>query len=68
MREFLTIEEVAAWLQIHPVTVYKLARRGKIPHIKIGRTYRFQRRALVLWLETISGRALDSCHRERQRP
>lgn len=37
----LKAEEVAGMLQIHPRTVYELAREGKIKARKIGRVWRF---------------------------
>ena len=32
----LTVQEVAEYLRVHPVTIYKLARRGGLPGFKIG--------------------------------
>jgi excisionase family DNA binding protein len=34
--EILTIKEVCDLLQIHPTTVYKLIRKGKIPSFRSG--------------------------------
>jgi excisionase family DNA binding protein len=44
--EFLTLEEVAKLLKIAPATVYRMARNGKIPAVKIGRVWRFSSRKL----------------------
>ena len=41
--EVLTVEEVANYLRIDIRTVYRLAKRGDIPCIKIGRQWRFNR-------------------------
>ncbi len=40
---WLTADEVAEMLRIDIGTVYSLARRDIIPHVKIGRIYRFDR-------------------------
>jgi len=41
--EVLTVQEVANYLRIDIRTVYRLAKRGDIPCIKIGRQWRFNR-------------------------
>ncbi len=41
--EVLTVQEVATYLRIDIRTVYRLAKRGDIPCIKIGRQWRFNR-------------------------
>ncbi len=50
----LDSEEAAALLKIHPKTLQKLAREGKIEAIQIGRLWRFRTSALNRWLETIA--------------
>lgn len=46
----MTIEEVAEYLQLHPLTVRSLARSGAIPAFKVGRQWRIKRDVLVQWL------------------
>jgi PTS system nitrogen regulatory IIA component len=41
--EVLTVQEVADYLRVDIRTVYRLAKRGDIPCIKIGRQWRFNR-------------------------
>ena len=36
-----TAEEIAKYLRVHPYTVKRLARQGKIPGFKIGNQWRF---------------------------
>lgn len=36
-----TANELAAILQIHPRTVYRLGREGKLELVKVGRSVRF---------------------------
>jgi excisionase family DNA binding protein len=40
--EILTIKEVCDLLQVHPTTIYKLVRKGKIPSFRIGSDWRFR--------------------------
>ncbi len=46
----LNVKQVAAYLQLKESTVYTWAQEGKIPAIKIGRTWRFRRSDLDAWL------------------
>lgn len=43
----LTIPEVAAELRLHAITCYKLAGKGKIPTIHIGKAVRVRRSDLL---------------------
>jgi excisionase family DNA binding protein len=48
----LTIREVADLLKINEKTVYKLAAAAKIPGMKVGGSWRFDRTTLSTWLKT----------------
>ncbi len=48
--ELLTVEEVAKLLQVHTVTVYRMAEAGKLPGFKVGNRWRFQRDSLERWM------------------
>lgn len=48
--EVLTVEEAAALLKLNPETVYRKARRGEIPAVKVGRSWRFPKEPLEEWL------------------
>ncbi|MCC6224695.1 MAG: helix-turn-helix domain-containing protein [Thermoleophilia bacterium] len=48
--ECLTAEEVAERLRISKSHVYDLARRGQLPHVKLGSDVRFPRATLERWL------------------
>lgn len=43
-------DEAARYLRIHPRTLTRMARRGEIPSIQIGRLWRFRRIDLDEWL------------------
>ncbi len=47
----LNVKQVAQYLQLKESTIYSWAQDGKIPAIKIGRTWRFRRADLDEWLE-----------------
>ncbi|NLG50079.1 MAG: helix-turn-helix domain-containing protein [Chloroflexi bacterium] len=47
----LNVKQVAEYLQLKESTIYSWAQDGKIPAIKIGRTWRFRRSDLDGWLE-----------------
>ncbi len=47
----LNVKQVAQYLQLKESTIYSWAQDGKIPAIKIGRTWRFRRSDLDEWLE-----------------
>jgi len=47
----LNSEEAAALLNIHPKTLQKLARNGKVPGVRIGKVWAFRVSALNRWLE-----------------
>ena len=50
-KEILTTKEVAEYLDIHPLTVHKYARQGKIPAFKIGTDWRFHKRYIEKWIQ-----------------
>jgi excisionase family DNA binding protein len=46
----MTVVEVAKYLSLHPSTIYRIARKGKIPVFKIGTDYRFDRDVIEKWM------------------
>ena len=46
----MTIEEVAEYLGLHPLTVRRLARDGEIPAFKVGRQWRVKRELFDRWM------------------
>jgi len=49
--QILTLEEVSKYLKLHRATVYKMARAGKIPALKVGKVWRFKRARVEAWLD-----------------
>jgi excisionase family DNA binding protein len=48
----MTVEEVAAFLNVDKKTVYRMAQRGDLPGFKVAGTWRFRREDLDRWIET----------------
>ncbi len=48
--EILTVGQVAELLHLHPMTVYRLAKEGKLPGFKVGGRWRFDRGAMEIWM------------------
>lgn len=46
MGDYLTAKQIAKYLQVRPLTVYQWARTNKIPAIKIGRIWRFNKEVI----------------------
>lgn len=46
----LTVQEVAAYLRLHAVTVYRMAQSGDLPAFRVGRRWRFKRDQIEEWL------------------
>ena len=50
--ELLSVDEAAAWLKMHAVTVRRLLREGRIPGKKVGpRQWRISAAALKAYME-----------------
>ena len=49
--KIMTVKEVAKYLDVHPMTIYKLAKKREIPAFKVGGQWRFRKAALDKWAE-----------------
>lgn len=49
MKEYLTIQETAAFLELPIDTIYKFARTSKLPASKVGRYWRFEKSKIEEW-------------------
>lgn len=47
--EMMTVKEVADYLKMKPVTIYKLAKEGKIPAFKVASFWRFKKDLIEKW-------------------
>jgi excisionase family DNA binding protein len=48
--EIMTAKELAAYLRLHEITIYKYASEGLIPATRIGRVWRFDKDAIDRWI------------------
>ena len=46
----MTVREVAEYLRMHEMTIYRMARHGEIPAYKVGNRWRFNRGRIEEWL------------------
>jgi excisionase family DNA binding protein len=50
---FLTVDEVAVYLRVSGMTVYRLLHQGKLPHIRVGRSFRISEGHAAAYLKII---------------
>ena len=48
--EIMTIKDLSLYLKINEKTIYKLAKQGKLPGVKIGGMWRFKKEAIDNWI------------------
>ena len=46
----MTLEEAAAFLRVHPSTVYRLLKKRQIPAFKFGSDWRFSQDSIERWI------------------
>ena len=56
--EIMTVKEVAVYLKMKPVTIYKLAKEGKIPAFRVASFWRFKKDLIDKWLSDESRKNL----------
>ncbi len=52
--EVLDVEDAAKILGVGPRVVYSLLKKGRLPGLKVGRTWRLHRSTLLKWLSEAS--------------
>ncbi|MFO8089469.1 MAG: helix-turn-helix domain-containing protein [Desulfatiglandaceae bacterium] len=50
MAQIMTTKEVAKYLRLHEISILKYAAAGKIPAVRIGSRWRFDKEAIDRWL------------------
>ena len=50
MPQIMTTKELAKYLKLHGITICKYAVQGRIPAIRIGRVWRFDKDAIDKWI------------------
>jgi len=51
MGELLTVKELAEYLKVNPMTIYRLVKGGKIPAFKVSSEWRFRKESIKRWIE-----------------
>jgi excisionase family DNA binding protein len=46
----MTTKEVAEYLSLHEITICKYAAQGKMPAVRIGGVWRFDKNAIDVWM------------------
>ena len=46
----MTVQDVAAYLNVDPKTVYRMVKRGDLPGFKVGGSWRFRREDIDEWI------------------
>ena len=59
---WMTLQEVAEYLQLSKDLIYRLAQSGKIPASKVGSRWRFRQERIDRWMEDM---AVDTARRGR---
>jgi excisionase family DNA binding protein len=47
--QIYTIKELADRLRVHPTTIYRLLRQGRLPGFRVGSNWRFDQAAIEQW-------------------
>ena len=47
-----TVQELASYLRMKPLTIYKHASGGKLPGFKVGSHWRFKRATIDQWIQS----------------
>ena len=50
MAKIMTTKEIANYLRLHTLTINKLSKEGKVPAIRIGRVWRFDKDVIDEWI------------------
>ncbi len=50
--DIFTIKELSEHLRVHPTTIYRLLRQGRLPGFRVGSNWRFNRAAIEQWERT----------------
>jgi len=50
-KQVMTVKEIAEYLGVHPMTIYKYVQDGKIPAFKIGASWRIRRDSIKKWMD-----------------
>jgi excisionase family DNA binding protein len=67
-QEIMTLYEVAEYLRLHPVTAYRMVKRGDVPAFRIGTEWRFRRERINRWIADLQMAQVEPKSRSRRGP
>lgn len=65
-KSVLTLKEVAEYLGVHPDTIRRQIKKGKIPAFKIGYVWRFNKESIDKWRKELEEKFINSNTKENQ--
>lgn len=61
LSEIVTVHELAFYLKTSDAKVYRMARKGEVPAFRIGKSWRFKKKMIDMWIS----QKMDACGEER---
>ncbi len=55
-KHVMTVKDVADYLDVHPMTIYKYVKDGRIPAFKVGDSWRIRRDSIDKWIKDSENR------------
>ncbi|MBU4312463.1 MAG: helix-turn-helix domain-containing protein [Candidatus Omnitrophica bacterium] len=55
-KQVMTVKDVASYLDVHPMTIYKYVKDGRIPAFKIGDSWRIRKDSMQRWIKESEGK------------
>lgn len=65
--QIFTIRELSDHLRVHPTTIYRLLRQGRLPGFRVGSNWRFSREAIEHWEREQAGGGAAATPPQRRR-
>jgi excisionase family DNA binding protein len=65
--DIFTIKELSEHLRVHPTTIYRLLRQGRLPGFRVGSNWRFSREAIEQWEREQAGRSTGVSRRGQRK-
>jgi len=50
-KHVMTVKDIAEYLDVHPMTIYKYVKEGRIPAFKVGTSWRIRRDSIKRWIK-----------------
>ena len=51
IKQVMTVKDIAEYLDMHPMTIYKFVKNGRIPAFKVGTSWRIKRESIQKWIK-----------------